>query len=140
MVLGELIEEESGKITGQRVLDVEGPKMETSFKMNGKFGGIEGSDIGTYCTVMREGSEPGVMYGEGQGVITTKDGQGMATWTGQGIGRFTAPGKISFRGSVFYRTTSTGGGKISFLNNVVGVFEYEMDEQGNSSTKVWEWK
>lgn len=105
MVLGELIEEESGKITGQRVLDVEGPKMETSFKMNGKFGGIEGSDIGTYCTVMREGSEPGVMYGEGQGVITTKDGQGMATWTGQGIGRFTAPGKISFRGSVFYRTT-----------------------------------
>ena len=140
MVLGELIEEESGKITGQRVLDVEGPKMETSFKMNGKFGGIEGSDIGTYCTVMREGSEPGGMYGEGQGVITTKDGQGMATWTGQGIGRFTAPGKISFRGSVFYRTTSTGGGKISFLNNVVGVFEYEMDEQGNSSTKVWEWK
>lgn len=140
MVLGELIEEESGKITGQRVLDVEGPKMETSFKMNGKFGGIEGSDIGTYCTVMREGSEPGVMYGEGQGVITTKDGQGMAIWTGQGIGRFTAPGKISFRGSVFYRTTSTGGGKISFLNNVVGVFEYEMDEQGNSSTKVWEWK
>lgn len=140
MVLGELIEEESGKITGQRVLDVEGPKIETSFKMNGKFGGIEGSDIGTYCTVMREGSEPGVMYGEGQGVITTKDGQGMTTWTGQGIGRFTAPGKISFRGSVFYRTTSTGGGKISFLNNVVGVFEYEMDEQGNSSTKVWEWK
>lgn len=140
MVLGELIEEESGKITGQRVLDVEGPKMETSFKMNGKFGGIEGSDIGTYCTVMREGSEPGVMYGEGQGVITTKDGQGMATWTGQGIGRFTAPGKISFRGSVFYRTTSTSGRKISFLNNVVGVFEYEMDEQGNSSTKVWEWK
>lgn len=140
VVLGELIEEESGKITGQRVLDVEGPKMETSFKMNGKFGGIEGSDIGTYCTVMREGSEPGVMYGEGQGVITTKDGQGMATWTGQGIGRFTAPGKISFRGSVFYRTNSTGGGKISFLNNVVGVFEYEMDEQGNSSTKVWEWK
>jgi hypothetical protein len=140
MVLGELIEEESGKITGQRVLDVEGSKIETSFKMNGKFGGIEGSDLGTYCTVMREGSEPGVMYGEGQGVITTKDGQGMATWTGQGIGRFTAPGKISFRGSVFYRTTSIGGGKISFLNNVVGVFEYEMDEHGNSSTKVWEWK
>jgi hypothetical protein len=80
VVLGELIEEESGKIAGQRVLDVEGPKKETSFKMNGKFGGIKGSDIGTYCTVMREGSEPGVMYGEGQGVITTKDGQGMATW------------------------------------------------------------
>jgi hypothetical protein len=140
MALGELIEEESGKMTGQRVLDVNGPKIETSFKMNGKLKGIEGSDIGTYWTVMREGSEPGVMYGEGQGVITTKDGQGMATWTGPGIGRFTAPGKISFRGSIFYRTTPTGGGKLSSLNNVVGVFEFEVDEQGNCLAKVWEWK
>ena len=36
------------------------------------------------------------MYGKGQGVVTTKDGQEMATWTGQGIGRFSSPGKISF--------------------------------------------
>ncbi len=35
------------------------------------------------------------MQGEGQGIITTKDGEGMATWTGHGIGRFTASGKIS---------------------------------------------
>jgi hypothetical protein len=48
MALGELIEEESGKITGQRVLDVDGPKIETSFRMDGKLGGIEYSDIGTY--------------------------------------------------------------------------------------------
>jgi hypothetical protein len=80
------------------------------------------------------------MYGEGQGVITTKDGQGMATWTGQGIGRFNGPGKISFRGSVFYSTGSSSGGKLSFLNNRIGVFEYEVDEQGNCSVKAWEWK
>jgi hypothetical protein len=30
MVLGELIEEARGMITGQRVLDTEGPKLETS--------------------------------------------------------------------------------------------------------------
>jgi len=64
----------------------------------------------------------------------------MATWTDKGIGRFTGPGKISFCGSIFYRPTSTGGGKLSFLNNLVGVFEYEVDEEGNSSVKVWEWK
>ena len=137
MALGELIEEESGKITGQRVLDVEGPKIETSFKMNGKFGGIECSDIGTYCTVMREGAEAGVMYGEGQGIATTKDGKGMATWTGYGIGRFTSPGKISFRGSLFFRAPS---GKLSYFNNLIGVFEFEVDEEGNCSSKVWEWK
>jgi hypothetical protein len=136
MALGELIEEARGVITGRRVLDVEGPRIETSQKLDGKFGGVDGSDIGTYCTVMR-GNE---MYGEGQGIITTKDGQGMATWTGQGIGRFTGSGKISFRGSVFYGTGSNSGGKLSFLNNRIGVFEYEVDEQGNCSVKAWEWK
>jgi hypothetical protein len=67
-------------------------------------------------------------------------GEGMATYTVQGIGRFTSPGKVRFHGSVFFRTTSSGGGKISFLNNMVGVFEYEGDEQGNCSVKVWESK
>jgi hypothetical protein len=141
MALGELIEEESGKITGRRVVDVEGPKIESSFTMNGKWVGQDVTDIGTYWGVMREGTEiQGVVYGEAQGVATTKDGQGMATYTVQGIGRSTSPGKIRFHGSVFYRTTPTSGGKLSSLNNKVGVFEYEEDEQGNCSVKVWEWK
>src|SRR5215211_4927016 len=101
--------------------------------MNGKCGGQDETDIGTYWAVMRE-------VAEAQGVITTKDGQGMVTYTVQGIGRFTSPGKIRFHGSVFYRTTPTSGGKLSSLNNKVGVFEYEEDEQGNCSVKVWEWK
>ena len=80
MVLGELIEDESGKITGQRVLDVEGPKIESSFTMAGKYKEIEATDIGTYWSVMRQGAETGaIMYAEAQGVITAKDGQGMAT-------------------------------------------------------------
>jgi len=58
--------------------------------MDGKYSREDCTEIGTYCTVMRQGAEEaGVMYGEGQGVITTKDGQEMATWTGQEIGRFT---------------------------------------------------
>jgi hypothetical protein len=136
-MLGDLVIEDNGKITGQRVLDVvEGPKIEVSFLMLGRYKGIEGNDIGTYWTVPRPG---GVMYGEGQGVITTKDGKEMATWTGQGVGRFTSPGgKISFRGSLFFRTTSSAN--LSALNNLVGVFEYEVDEMGNCSSKVWEWK
>jgi hypothetical protein len=140
MALGELIGEGRGKTTGHRVLDIEVPKMEVSFEMTGKYrGGVETSELGTYCSVMREGAESGVMYGEAQGVITSRDGQGMATWTGQGIGRFAGAGKISFRGSIFYRTTPTSGGKLSLLNNLVGVFEYEVDEQGNCEVKVWEW-
>ena len=105
--------------------------------MSGKYKEIEATDIGTYCAVMRE---EGVMYADVQGVITAKNGQGMATYTAQAIGRFTSPGKMRFHGSVFYRTTPTREGKLSFLNNVVGVVEYEGDEQGNCSVKVWEWK
>jgi hypothetical protein len=37
-------------------------------------------------------------------------------------------------GSFFYRTSSTG--KLAFLNNLVGLFEYEWDEGGNSTAKV----
>ena len=74
------------------------------------------------------------IHGEGQGVLMSKDGQEMATWTGHGVGRFTSPGKIRFVGSLFFSTASTG--KLAFLNNLVGVFEYESDESGNTSAKV----
>jgi hypothetical protein len=77
------------------------------------------------------------IFGEGQGIITTKDGQGITTWTGQGIGKFTAPEKVSFRGSIFFRTPSTSeGGKLSSLNNMAGVFEYEVDETGSCSLNL----
>jgi hypothetical protein len=88
MALGELIIEERGKITGERVLDVQVPKMETSFTVEGNY-----------------------------------------------------KGKISFRGSLFFKVPPTfEGGKLSDLNNIMGVFEYEVDETGNCSVKVWEWK
>jgi hypothetical protein len=97
--------------------------------------GVEFTNIGTFWSITRPG---GTLYGEGQGVMTTKGGDEMATWNGYGVGRFTGPGRISYRGSFFYRTNSTG--KLSFLNNIVGLFEYEWDEGGNSAAKVWEWK
>jgi hypothetical protein len=136
-MLGELISEEKGKITTQKVLDVEGgePKIETSFSATGNYRGVETTATVTYWGSLRPG---GAIYGEGQGVLMSKDGQEMATWTGQGIGRFTNPGKIRFAGSLFFNTPSTG--KLAFLNNLVGVFEYEADELGNTSAKAWEWK
>jgi len=97
MVLGELIEDQSGKITGHRVLDFEGPKIVRSFTMAGKYKGIGATDIGTFWSLMRQGTEAeAIMYAEAQRVITTKDGQGKATYIGQGIGRFTSPGKVRF--------------------------------------------
>ena len=67
----------------------------------------------------------------------TKDGE-RVTWTGQGVGSFTGRGSaVSWRGSLYYQTSSQ---KLARLNSVAAVFEYEVDENGNSSSKVWEWK
>jgi hypothetical protein len=103
MTLGELIIEDRGKISGQRVLDVDdGPTIESSFSMEGRYKGIIGTDIETYWSSLRSG---GIMYGEGQGIIATKENghTETATWTGQGIGRFIGQGTISFRGSLFFK-------------------------------------
>ena len=68
-----------------------------------------------------------VIYGEGKGALMSKDGQELVVWTGQGIGRFTSPGKIRIAGSLFFSTSSTG--KLAFLNNLVGVFDMNQTSQ-----------
>jgi hypothetical protein len=49
------------------------------------------------------------------------------TWPriGQGVGRFTSSGKIRITGSLLFSASSNG--KLAFLNNLAGVFEYEAD-------------
>jgi hypothetical protein len=56
----------------------------------------------------------------------------------QGIGHFLPDGKLEFRGSLFYDTSSTG--RLSFLKYMVGIFNYEVDHAGKTPAKVWEWK
>jgi hypothetical protein len=68
----------------------------------------------------------------------TKDDSEAATWTGQGIVHLSG-NKRTDRGSVFCSTASTG--ELAFLNNTLGVFEYEANlEDGIAEGKVWEWK
>jgi len=69
-------------------------------------------------------------------VVLTPDG-GMATWKGAGIGKFGGGGAVSYRGAVYYTTASP---QLARLNAVAGVFEYEVDVEGNTQTKLWEWK
>jgi hypothetical protein len=47
-MLGDQICEAKGKLTGQRVLDVEGPKMEYSFSASGTMKGVEITHIATF--------------------------------------------------------------------------------------------
>jgi hypothetical protein len=133
-MLGELLGEELGQITARRVLPSEGlPRVEVSFQASGTLLGVHETDMSTYVAVARP---DGTMFGDGQGVIQTEDGD-MATWRGQGVGRFTAPGRQSWRGAIYYETSSE---RLARLNGIACVFEYEVDESGKTESKLWEWE
>jgi len=132
-MLGEIIGELRGKITGNRVLSVECcPKIESSFQDIGKILDIEVTDIGTFWTIFKE---DGGLYGEGQGILFASDGE-IITWTAQGVGKMKGR-RAEWRGSAFFNTSSE---KLARINNTVGVFEYAIDEEGNTQEKIWEWK
>ena len=135
-MLGELIGEDKGKITNVRVLpaDGSGPKLEVSFQGAGKLLGQDVSEVASYISTLLPS---GVFNGVGQGLITTKKGD-IATWTGTGVGKPTGNGMAaSWRGSVCYQTASSS---LAGLNKIAAIFEFEVDENGNTAGKLWEWK
>lgn len=132
-MLGDQITEFKGKVIGQRVLDADGPTMETSISAKGI---IKGTQVNESLTCVARPSSQGILHGRGQGLLMSGESE-MATFTGEGIGRF-SPSGIKWRGAVFLKAGSTR--KLAFLNNVVGVFEAEIDMEGNFSEKTWEWK
>ena len=93
-------------------------------------------------------AEKGLIHAHGKGVVmtTTVGGSGgsgeaepeMITYNGEGIGRLGSSGNVKWSGSLFFRRSS--GSKLAFLNNTVGVFETNVDADGNFSEKAWEWK
>lgn len=133
-MLGEQITNIKGKITGKRVLDVIGSTIETSVSASGSAGGTQVNESITYVA---KPISAGVLHGEGKGVMMA-GGSDMTTLRGEGVGSITSNGGVKWRGAIFYGTASTG--KLSALNNVVGVFEAEVDLEGNFTEKVWEWK
>jgi hypothetical protein len=134
-MLGELLGEEKGKVTMHRVMRSRGKghKVEVTFQTTGTLTGIECKDIGTYYSVMRPG---GFLFGQGQGYIMTKDGEAIS-WVGQGTGKMKPGGGVSYRGAVYYETTSP---KLARFNGMAVIYEHETDASDNCSTKYWEWK
>jgi hypothetical protein len=131
-MLGELLGETKGRRIVRRVLSTDPPAAEVSFEDSGTMLGAAVTGFGTYTSIIRP---DGSAYGEGQGVMTTAEGE-MITWKGSGVGKFGTGGAISYRGMLYYRTPSQS---LARLNNACGVFEYEVDPAGSTTTKVWEW-
>ena len=137
-MLGDKIGEEKGKTTGMRVLQGEGGrfvKMEISFQASGNLLGMDSTNIGTYTAYERI---PGQMYGEGTGITMTATGE-SAIWNAFGIGAPTGEG-MGIRWKVALNFQAGAGGKLERLNSIVGIAEYVVDGEGNSTATIHEWK
>ena len=132
-MLGELISETKGKRLVRRVISVDPPTAEVSFEDSGHALGVATTGMGSYTSVV---SPDGTILGSGQGLSMTEEGEAL-TWTGTGSGKFGPGGSVSYRGMLFFRTTSQ---KLGRLNGACGAFEYEVDASGSTTSKVWEWK
>jgi hypothetical protein len=133
-MLGEQFAASKGKRTSRRVLSVDGGfTVEVSFEAKGMLAGVEYMEVASYTSSTRP---DGGLFGSGQGVIITKDGE-VVTWKGSGIGEVDAQGGTEYRGAIYFSTTS---GKLAWLNKIAGVFEFSGDAEGNTDSKVWEWK
>ena len=133
-MLGEQIGEESGKVMARRVLSVDGgPKVEVSLQSTGKLLGVETRSTVTYWAGIRP---DGSLYGEAQGLVVGKGGE-QATFKAQGVGKLLDGGAVSYRGAQYFSSNSP---KLSRLNTIAAIFEYEADADGNTKSKLWEWK
>jgi hypothetical protein len=133
------------KVIGQRVVSTANgitPQIETTYIKNGTIKGVgKVTDLHTWTNTApvppATSRFPGMSHDVGQGVLTTADGQDMATWIGYGIGRSNINGTITYHDIILFNTNSTG--KLAFLKNLEGLSI--ASENGNKIIqKIYEWK
>jgi hypothetical protein len=135
-MLGEILYEETGQTTGIRVLPSTGGEthLEVSLQTQGRIQGVDQRSMWTYTSTTRA---DGSIYGQGQGFMTTRDGD-VINLLGSGAARSIGPdGSIQYRGAVYFHTASR---KFASLNGTVGVHEYNVAADGKTDAKVWAWK
>ena len=134
-MLGELLYEETGNVTGIKVLPPEGGAvvLEVSLQAAGRFQGVEHTSIWTYTSTTRP---DGSIFGQGRGVLTTADGD-VVHILARASDQSGGPGSpVNYRGAFHFQTRSE---KFSRLNGMAAVFEYDVDATGKAAAKIWEW-
>jgi hypothetical protein len=131
-MLGPQIGEGRGKRTARRVIATEPEaKIEVSFEEKGTILGVESMGIGTYVSAVRA---DGSLHGTGEGIYVTNEGESV-TWKAIGVGRLSPGGSVGYSGSLSYNTTAP---RLAKLNGISGVFQFEVDAEGNTHSKAWE--
>lgn len=134
-MLGDQVGAFNGQSVSTRVLADEGlgPRMEVTDRQMGTLCGVPTGVTVTYVSTLRPN---GTLAGEGTGIAMTESG-GAATFRGSGVGTFGAAGATSWRGALIFETADSA---LSGLNGIAVVFEYEVDGDGKSEGRLYEWK
>ena len=134
-MLGNLLFEETGKVTGMEVLPPEegAVVVKVSLQATGRIQGVEHTSMWTYISTTRP---DGSVFDQGQGVLTTADGD-VVHLVGRASSQSSGPeSPLHARGAFHFQTQSE---KFARLNSLAGVFEYDIAGDGTSKGKIWEW-
>ena len=135
MALGELVLEDSGQITGIRVLstDASGTTHELNLQLSGTIRGVGQNTLWTYTMLQRP---DGSLYGQGNGVLTTVNDD-VIHLIGSGSGKANPGGTVRFC-TMLHPHGATG--QNADLNAIGLAGEYEVAADGTATNKCWEWK
>lgn len=119
---------------GQNEIDPN--RMQVSFSTNGTLKDeINVTNRGEFVSISRGDN---LTFGQGQGILEIPNGTETAMYDFIGVGNVTQEGKPVFVGAAAYNTNSTKD--LAFLNNVLGAFKVEFDENGSFTSNEWQWK
>lgn len=134
-MIGDMIGELTGKVTGQRIVRCHGSELKIEKTMESK-GKILGTEVTFLATTKAKERAQGGMYAEGNGVMMTMSGEKVILH-GSAIGTMGKGGSMSMRGVRYAQTTAPA---LSRLNNVAILLEIEIMPDGTVRDKMWEWK
>jgi hypothetical protein len=130
---GHLIYEAHGKIVAQKMIN--STAQEVSYAGVGRF--TNGVNVTEVWTFVNSHTPSGAIQGVGHGMLKTVGSKEIAIAKGYGRGLAEA-GKVVYPTAQLYSTSSTG--RLAFLKDVVGFSDWQVDNSGNYSYKMWQFK
>jgi hypothetical protein len=137
ITIGEPFYKQNDKPTNQKTMVVNGVNAsEVSFSGSGTTNGINFRDTGKALIMPRAG---GATYIQGNAeIVNINNSSEKATYSFQEIGRSASDGTIKANGAAFFGSNAKG--KLAFLNNIVVIYQDQIDKSGNSKLIAWKWK
>jgi hypothetical protein len=137
ITIGEPFYKQNDKPTSQKTVKVGGINAtEISFSGNGTANNINFKDTGKALIIPRSG-EASYIQGNAE-IVNVNNSSEKASYTFQEIGQPGSDGKIKANGAAFFGSSATG--KLAFLNNMVVIYQNQIDKAGNSSLVAWKWR